>query len=81
MTAQDLHTFFLANRSLFKKSKKTLNVMMFVHICRVCSGGNILVASYALMFCILMSLAEIQPLSSKLWGIGAALLLLPSVKI
>lgn len=55
--------------------------MMFVHICRVCSGGNILVASNALMFCILMSLAEIQPLSSKLWGIGPALLLLPSVKI
>lgn len=55
--------------------------MMFVHICRVCSGGNILVASYALMFCILMSLAEIQPLSSKLLGIGPALLLLPSVKI
>ncbi len=38
-------------------------------------------ASNALMFCILMSLAEIQPLSSKLWGIGPALLLLPSVKI
>lgn len=54
---------------------------MFVHICRVCSGGNILVASDALMFCILMSLAEIRPLSSKLWGIGPALLLLPSVKI
>lgn len=54
---------------------------MFVHTCRVCSGGNILVASNALMFCILMSLAEIQPLSSKLWGIGPALLLLPSVEI
>lgn len=54
---------------------------MFVHTCRVCSGGNILVASNALMFCILMSLAEIQPLSSKLWGIGTALLLLPSVEI
>lgn len=38
-------------------------------------------ASNALMFCILMSLAEIQPLSSKLWGIGPALLLLPSVEI
>lgn len=32
--------------------------MMFVHSCRVCCGGNILVASTALMFCILMSLAE-----------------------
>ena len=48
--------------------------MMFVHICRVCSGGNIPVASNALMFCILMSRAEIRPLSSKLWGIGPALL-------
>lgn len=38
-------------------------------------------ASNALMFCILMSLAEIQLLSSKLWGIGPALLLLPSVKV
>lgn len=55
--------------------------MMFVHICRVCSGGNILVASNALMFCILMSRAEIQPLSWELWGIGPALLLLPSKKI
>lgn len=55
--------------------------MMFVHICRVCCGGNILVASIALMFCILMSLAEIQAPSSKPWGIGPALLLLPSVEI
>lgn len=55
--------------------------MMFMHIFRVCSGGNILVASSALMFCIVMSLAEIQPLSSKLWGIGPASLLLPCAKI
>lgn len=78
MFAQLQHTSSYQSR-LFKE--KTWNVSTFVHICRVCSGGNILVASNTLMFCILMSRAEIQPLSWKLWGIGPALLLLPSVKI
>lgn len=49
---------------------------MFVHICRVCSGGNILVASNALMFCILMSVAEIQPPVFKTVGNWACIALI-----